>query len=194
MHESDLGHAARDDAPDAFEAVVEAYQRPIYNLCYRMLGEPGAAEDAAQETFLRAFQHRASYDPARPFKTWLLSIASHYCVDRLRRRRLIWLSADDDLLLDHPSLTESSPRPETVVIRREESAQIQQFLDGLRPHDRCAIILRYWHGLSYVEIAAVLGATVASVKSRLHRARQTLAGALTHTMGRELAHSGMAEV
>jgi len=111
MHESDLGHAARDDAPDAFEAVVEAYQRPIYNLCYRMLGEPGAAEDAAQETFLRAFQHRASYDPARPFKTWLLSIASHYCVDRLRRRRLIWLSADDDLLLDHPSLTESSPRP-----------------------------------------------------------------------------------
>ena len=69
----------------AFSQIVEAYQRPVYNLAYRMLGSAGDAEDAAQEVFLRAYSHLESYDPARKFSSWILSIASHFCIDRLRR-------------------------------------------------------------------------------------------------------------
>ena len=79
---------ARAGDEEAFSRIVEAYQRPVFNLCYRMLGERTLAEDAAQETFLRAFLGLKRYDPKRPFITWLLSIASHHCIDRLRRRRL----------------------------------------------------------------------------------------------------------
>ena len=97
MSETDWERRARAGDQTAFTTLVEAYQTPIYNLCYRMLGEAGEAEDAAQETFLRAYSQLASYDPSRPFKTWLFSIANHHCIDRLRKRRLTWLSIEDDL-------------------------------------------------------------------------------------------------
>ena len=87
---------AQQGSDEAFTSLVEAYQSHVYNLCYRMLGEPESAEDAAQETFLRAYQHLHRYDQRRPFATWLLSIAAHYCIDRLRRRKFSMLSVDQD--------------------------------------------------------------------------------------------------
>ena len=72
----------------AFSRLVEAYQRPVYNLCYRMMGNANDAEDAAQETFIRAYKALNRYDPSRKFSTWLLSIASNYCIDQHRRRKL----------------------------------------------------------------------------------------------------------
>jgi len=79
---------AQQGSDEAFTRLVEEHQTHVYNLCYRMLGEPEAAEDAAQESFLRAYQNLQRYDRNRPFATWLLSIAAHYCIDRLRRRKL----------------------------------------------------------------------------------------------------------
>jgi RNA polymerase sigma-70 factor (ECF subfamily) len=78
----------------AFSALVETYQTPVFNLCYRMLGDRCEAEDAAQEAFLRAYSRLRSYDPARPCETWLLSSAAHYCIDRLRTRRVTVLGID----------------------------------------------------------------------------------------------------
>src|SRR5258708_24687982 len=95
---------AQHGSDEAFTRLVEAYQVHVYNLCYRMLGEPEAAEDAAQETFLRAYQHLHRYDQTRPFGTWLLSIAAHYCIDRLRRRRFSMVSMDADDKEDGPEL------------------------------------------------------------------------------------------
>ncbi len=160
----------------AFTQLVETYQRPVYNLCYRMLGEPEAAEDAAQETFLRAFQHLGRYDPKRSFATWLLSIAAHYCIDRLRRRRFSTFSIDeeDD---DSPAFEipdTDAPNPERESVRREEKEKLHGLLDSLDPRDRAAIVMRYWHDASEVEIAEALGLTVSAVKSRLHRARLAL--------------------
>jgi RNA polymerase sigma-70 factor (ECF subfamily) len=169
-----LKHARAGDE-DAFARLVETYQTAIYNLCYRMLGESGEAEDAAQEAFLRAYSQLSTYDPARSFKTWLFSIASHYCIDRLRKRRLTWLSLDDDDLPPHPALQEPSPGPEEVSVRREQTAVIQALLAKLAPEDRSVIVLRYWYDLSYEEIAEATRASVSSVKSRLHRARGTVA-------------------
>ena len=74
---------------DAFCRLMELYQKPVFNLCYRMTGDPQEAEDAAQETFLRAYQNLKRYDPQRSFATWLLSIAAHYCIDQIRRRKAL---------------------------------------------------------------------------------------------------------
>jgi len=166
---------ARAGDETAFSPLVDAYQSAVYNLCYRMLGDAHEAEDAAQEAFLRAYAQLRRYDPTRSFKTWLFSIASHYCIDVLRKRRLTWLSIDDEALPPHPALHEPNPGPEETTQRREQSAVIQAFLARLAPDDRSMLVLRYWYDLSYEEIAEASGTTVSAVKSRLHRARGAMA-------------------
>jgi len=169
---------ARQGNDEAFTRLVEQYQSPVYNLCYRMLGEPEQAEDAAQESFLRAYQNLARYDPQRPFATWLLSISAHYCIDRLRRRRFTIFSLDaereeDDRPMELPDV--HALDPEREAIRRDEQHEIQSVLGRLEATDRAAIVLRYWYDFSEVEIAESLRLTVSAVKSRLHRARKAVA-------------------
>ena len=167
---------ARAGDQEAFSHLIEMYQTPIFNLAYRMLGDPAEAEDAAQEAFLRAYTRLATYDTSRSFKTWLFSIASHHCIDRLRKRRLTWLSLDEPLPADAaPALADQSPGPEEQTARGEQTALIQQHLARLSPEDRAVIVMRYWYDFSYEEIAQATGATVSAVKSRLHRARVSLA-------------------
>lgn len=183
--EQELIARARAGDDTAFTGLVETYQTPIYNLCYRMLGEANEAEDAAQEAFLRAYSQLNRYDPARSFKTWLFSIASHYCIDCLRKRRLTWLSIDDEALPPHPNLREPTLGPEEATVRREQSALIQKVLGKLSPEDRSVMVMRYWYDLSYEEIAEATSATVSAVKSRLHRAR----GAMADLLRPEAAHT-----
>lgn len=163
---------------EAFTRLVEQYQTPVYNLCYRMLGEPESAEDAAQEAFLRAYQNLSRFDRQRPFATWLLSITAHYCIDRLRRRKFGFISLDDegeddDRPFELPDV--HAVNPENEAVRREEKGQVHLALQGLDSTDRAAIVLRYWYDFSEVEIAENLGLTVSAVKSRLFRARKTVA-------------------
>lgn len=166
---------ARRGDQAAFVALVEHYQTPVYNLCARMLGDRAEAEEAAQEAFMRAYDRLASFDPARSFKTWLLAIAGHYCIDRLRRRHWHWLSIEDDDLPAHPALREPAAGPEEAAVRREQVDAVQTLLDELPPRDRRLLVLYYWHDLPCAEIARMTGTTVAAVKSRLHRARAELA-------------------
>jgi RNA polymerase sigma-70 factor (ECF subfamily) len=143
-----------------------------------MLGEPEAAEDAAQETFLRAYQNLHRYDRNRSFATWLLSIGAHYCIDRLRRRRLSVFSMDEEN--DDGTSFEirdpASPDPEVESVKREDRDRLHVLLKDLDETDRAAIIMRYWYDYSEIEIADALNLTVSAVKSRLHRARRALAG------------------
>jgi len=166
---------AQNGSDEAFTYLVEAYQTPVYNLCYRMLGEPEAAEDAAQETFLKVYQNLARYDRERSFATWLLSIAAHYCIDRLRRRRFVSFSIDEDEETPVELPDRSAPDPEAETMRRQEQAHLHQLLQSLDPTDRAALVLRYWNGCSEIEIAQALTLTVPAVKNRLHRARRALA-------------------
>ena len=175
MTEQEYLARARAGDEAAFTPLVETYQTAVYNLCYRMLGDAHEAEDAAQEAFLRAYAQLRRYDPTRSFKTWLFSIASHHCIDRLRKRRVTWLSIDDDDLPPHPNLREPAAGPEETASRREQAKVIQGYLSKLSPEDRGVIVMRYWYDLSYEEIAETTGATVSAVKSRLHRARGTIA-------------------
>ncbi len=172
--ESEWIRLAQQGDQTAFGHLVSAYQTPVYNLAYRILGNTVEAEDAAQEAFLRAYVHLRSYDPQRPFRSWMLSIASHYCIDRLRRQRINWLSLDDEAALPYEPVSDCLS-PEATLAQQDEQAQIQWLLARLSPTDRAAITLCYWYDCSYEEIAQILNLTVSAVKSRLHRARQAMA-------------------
>jgi RNA polymerase sigma-70 factor (ECF subfamily) len=169
---------AQQGSDEAFTQLVETYQKPVYNLCYRMLGEPESAEDAAQETFLRAYQNLHRYDLSRPFGTWILSIAAHYCIDNLRKKKFAMFSMDaendDGTTFELPDA--SAPDPEAESVKREQRDRLHLLLKDLDTTDRAAVILRYWHDFSEVEIANSLNLTVSAVKSRLHRSRRALAG------------------
>lgn len=165
---------AQNGSDEAFTYLVETYQTPVFNLCYRMLGEPEAAEDAAQETFLRAYRHLHRYDIKRPFATWLLSIAAHYCIDRLRRKKLPAFSVDEDEERTFEIPDADALLPETEAVRGEQQEQIHALVGKLDSTDRAAIVMRYWYDFSEAEIADALNLTVSAVKSRLHRARKQL--------------------
>jgi RNA polymerase sigma-70 factor, ECF subfamily len=163
---------ARKGDDDAFALLVETYQKPVYNLCYRMLGDAQEAEDAAQESFWRAYQALNRYDPQRSFITWLLSIAAHYCIDQQRRRRLPTFSMD---LITEEIVPDNSPNPESVAAQSEQDKLLHQLMAQMKPQDRAALVLRYWYDFSDHEIGQALSLSVSAVKSRLHRARLSLA-------------------
>jgi RNA polymerase sigma-70 factor (ECF subfamily) len=167
-----LEQARRGDQA-AFCRLVAVYQRPVYNLAYRMLGNAVEAEDATQETFVRMYTKLGTYKPDRKLASWVLSIASHYCIDRLRRRRINWLSLDEDPVA--AVLPSHQPGPEETALRREVREEMQASVMRLDPNYRVPLILRYWHDLSYEEIAEVMEISVPAVKSRLHRARLQIA-------------------
>jgi len=173
--------AARDTGDqEAFAEIVYSFQDAVYNLCYRMLGERTEAEDATQEAFIRSYNNLHRFDVNRKFKTWLLSIASNHCIDRLRKRRLKYLSLDEPLPSSMElALTSDQVSPESQTVRNEQSAYIQAMLEDLSPDDRAGIILKYWYDYSYAEIAEVLDTTESAIKSRLFRARRTLAEMMT---------------
>jgi RNA polymerase sigma-70 factor (ECF subfamily) len=157
----------------AFSRLVEVYQRPVYNLAYRMLGNSAEAEEASQETFVRVYTKLHTYQSDRKLASWILSIASHHCIDCLRRRRITWLSLDEDPIAS--VLSSHQPNPEELALRREACAEVQDCIAELGPGCRAPLILRYWQGLSYEEIAEVMGISISAVKSRLHRARLQIA-------------------
>jgi RNA polymerase sigma-70 factor (ECF subfamily) len=164
---------ARAGDDEAFGRVVESFQGPVFNLCYRMLGDPAEAEDAAQETFLKAYRNLKRYDPSRKFINWVLAIASNHCVDRLRKRRMTLVSLDTITPWKAP--VDRSPTLEGWAVRSESEEEIRTLLEHLGDQDRAAIVLRYWYDMSYAEIAEALDLSESAVKSRLHRARRELA-------------------
>lgn len=166
-----LARAQQGD-PEAFSYLVEVYQKPVYNLCYRMLSNAEDAEDAAQEVFLRAYKSIKQYDRNRPFPTWLLSIAAHYCIDQIRKQRLPVFSLDDQPYYD---LCDQTPGPERSMSQMEDRKQIRLLLESVAPLDRAAVVMYYWYDFSYEEIAQSLSLTESAVKSRLHRARKEMA-------------------
>lgn len=168
--ESDWIIRAQQGDDLAFTRLVDAYQRPVFNLCYRMLGNTQDAEDASQEAFLRAYRSLRSYDNARAFSTWLLSIAAHHCIDQIRRRRPV-VSVEE---LPVPDLPDGSVNLETKLSKKEERIKIRNLLNALEPTDRATVIMYYWYDFSYAEISQALKLTESAVKSRLHRARRLM--------------------
>lgn len=161
--------AVRGDHP-AFARLVDTYKVAVYNIAYRMLKNAAEAEDAAQEIFLRAYTKLATYDRERKFSTWLLSIASNYCIDVLRRRRATLVDLDEVAF----AVPSDAPGPERSAINQEQREAVARAISQLPDSYRLVTVLRYYHDCSYEEIERITGLTEATVKTRLFRARRQL--------------------
>ncbi len=157
-------------------ALHDHHAEDVLRLCRRMLGNSHDAEEALSETFLRAQQAAASWD-GRPVRAWLLGIAAHHCIDRLRRRALEGRLFDgSDLSPD--DLPAQAPSPLSALLARERSAQLETALAALPDKFRAPLVLRFLADQSYGEIAAALGVSEAQVAVLVFRAKTKLRDAL----------------
>ena len=167
--------AVKTGDQNAFQALVEIHQSRVYHLALRMLGNIEEAQDATQDAFVQAYTHLNAYRSEWRFKTWIMSITSNLCIDRLRRRRIEPLSFSDHTEDVEVEFVSREPQPDVVAMRHERRATIHAMLEQLPPEDRSMVVMFYWGDMSYDEIAMATGVTVNAVKSRLFRARRTLA-------------------
>lgn len=165
---------------DAFAALCERYQRAVYTHTYYRLLSVEDAEDATQEIFQRAYLKLATFDTSRRFRSWILAIATNYCIDIGRQRgsmkRFIqqWVSLD----VADMWVSGSDANPEGSVLQHEEQKRVRQAVSKLPETYREVVVLFYWNNLSYTEIAEVTGLSESTIKTRLHRAREKLIGLL----------------
>lgn len=177
MDEEELIAAAQQGDTTAFNRLVLQYQDMAYTVAYRIMSDPDAAADATQEAFISAYQG-LSHFRGGSFKAWLMRIVTNTCYDELRRRKRHPQRSLDALCLKEPmpaSSPDSPPEsPEEHAQRRELSHLLQAGIALLPDDQRVVLVLSDVQGLSYQEIAKVLGVPRGTVKSRLHRARAKL--------------------
>lgn len=161
-----IAQAQRGDRR-AFGELVHLHREGVVNVVYRMCGDANLAEDAAQEAFIRAWQHLSSYRPRSPFRNWVYRIATNAALDVLRRER-------ETVDVDKLPLSDSRSGPEATVEDQERSAYVRQAVLDLPEASRAVLILREYEGLSYREIADVLSIPIGTVMSRLNYARNWL--------------------
>ena len=167
---------SKDGNLHAFNSLVERYQGPVFNLCVRLIGDRGAAEDATQEAFLSAYRSISRFEGGS-FRSWVFRIAANECKDELRRRSrrpaesLPHHASEDDHPFDAPDPAETAPE---YLERMDVAEGIQQALMLLHFDQRQAVVLSDVHGYHYEEIARMTGANVGTVKSRIHRGRERL--------------------
>src|SRR5262245_46294756 len=149
---------------DAYEVIVTRYQRGLFNVAFRMLGNYEDARDATQNAFVKAYEHLDSFDPEQRFFNWLYRILKNECLNVLRARR-----PSQPVSVEMPSARGADP-----VEVRERQRAIQQALLSLSTEYREVVVLRHYTDLSYDEIAAALGIPATKVRSRLYTARQQL--------------------
>ena len=179
-----IAAAAIGGEESAFAALTERHRRELHVHCYRMLASFDEAEDAVQETFLRAWRNRGGFDTSSSFRAWLYRIATNVCLDMLRRssRRLTrmhsfaevpWLQPYPDRLLDE--VAPSDEQPDAVIIDRETiELAFLAAMQVLPPRQRAALIVRDALGWPAGEAASLLGTSVAAANSALQRARATM--------------------
>ena len=150
---------------EAFGALVNKYQRVMYTVALRMLGNPEDARDVTQDAFVKAYQHLATFDSRYRFYSWMYRILINECLnanrDRRREEPLDAHAAGDD-------------NPFDTALEAERLVQINMALDQLTPEYRAVVVLRHFGGQSYEEIADALSIPEKTVKSRLYSARQRL--------------------
>ena len=172
-----IRRAQRGDA-DAFEQLLLEPQKNVYNLCYRMAGNPDDAMDLSQETFLRAWRCLDQYQFASAFSTWLYRLCSNICIDFLRRRRrqqtvpLTFEDADGEE--QTYAVPDAQPLPEEQVELKLTRETLAAAMAQLLPEHRAVLQLRVVNEMSYEQIADVLDIQIGTVKSRLSRARNQL--------------------
>ena len=177
MDEPSLIQQAQDGDVSAYNTLVLHYQNSVYNVAYRIMGEPGAADDATQEAFISAYKALGRYRGGN-FKAWLMRIVTNACYDELRRRKRKPQSSLDEISETYESsplfISKDAPDPEDIQVRSALVAAIESCLETLPEEQKIAAILRDVEGYDYEEIANIMATSLGTVKSRLSRARTKL--------------------
>lgn len=177
MDESYLIQQAQQGDVGAYNTLVLHYQDALYNVAYRIMGEPGAAADATQEAFISAYKALNRFRGGS-FKSWLMRIVTNACYDELRRRKRRPQSSLDQIVESYESspllVSEAELGPEANRQWTEVVEAISRCLDELPDEQRVATVLRDVEGYDYAEIAEIMASTLGTVKSRLSRARAKL--------------------
>jgi len=173
VSETELIASAQHGDRNAFSELVRAHAQGVLNVVFRLCGDAQLADDAAQETFILAWQHLSSFRPQTSFRNWLYRIAVNATTDMLRRERRI---LPDDI--EEMNLTDGRPGMEALVTRQERTILVQQAILSLPDASRAVLVLREYEGLSYQEISSTLDIPLGTVMSRLSYARNLLKTAL----------------
>ena len=168
-NEAQLVAQAQNGDRNAFSELVRLHAQGVLNVVYRMCGDMLIAEDAAQETFIRAWQNLPSYRPQTSLRNWLYRIAFNAGMDMLRKEKRILPDDIDDL-----NLTDGQPGLESLVSQQERTRLVQKAILSLPDASRAVLVLREYEGLSYQEISSTLDIPVGTVMSRLNYARKLL--------------------
>lgn len=155
----------------AFGALVDRYQKPIYNVALRIVKNPEDAEDIAQTVFMKAYQKLDGFDERHRFFSWIYRIAINESLNFSTRRRSF------EAL--EPSMQSDVDSPEEETIKLDKEERVGDAILELEPEDRAIVILKHFQGFSYAEIGFILNIPEKTVKSRLYTARQRLKDVLT---------------
>jgi RNA polymerase sigma-70 factor, ECF subfamily len=173
--DAELVRGALEGSEHAFRELVRHYERPVLALITRLVGDRSRAEELAQDTFVKAFQHLDTYDAGRKFSTWLLAIAHHAAVDELRRKQ-VRTEPLDEAWPGHARFPDTKQDSPAVAAERAELRQtLAAAIRRLRPEYAELVALRYQQELTLDEIAEITGLPVGTIKSGLYRARMELA-------------------
>jgi RNA polymerase sigma-70 factor (ECF subfamily) len=165
----------------SFELLLHRYRTPLVHFLYRMVRDQGAAEDLAQEVFLRVYRAREQYEPSAKFTTWMFRIATNLALNAKRdgRHRQLEVPIDAPGETDEgqaPSIevADSQPGIESELIARDRSAMIRRAIEALPEKQRAAVLLHKYQEMGYDEIAKILQCSESALKSLLFRAYETL--------------------
>lgn len=173
-NEDSLVSRARAGDERAFARIHQQYNRSVYRFLKDLLRDDARAQEATQETFVRAFTHLHSLRDEQKLGAWLLGIARHVSQEHMRASRRVDAHDQEPLLDSLPSPTHAGMSPEELVLGRESVECLAWALPRISEERRVVLLLRVDHGLSCAEVASILGWSVAKVKVELHRARQQL--------------------
>ncbi len=169
----------------AFEVLYREYYARVHGLCRRLLGTGDLAEDAVQETFMRAYRNFRKYDPSLPFWQWIAAIANNYCIDLLRKKTKTQALFGEESVEAESIVDADGSQPVAEVIAAQDADRLQAAVLDLPPKYRVPVVLAYFSQLSYDEIAEQLNISRNHVGVLLLRAKQQLRGALSDPAGEE---------
>lgn len=180
-----VARSIRGDA-ESFNQLVQRWERPIYALAYRTIGREEDARDVCQETFLRAFRALPGFRGQSKFSSWLYRIALNLCRDWIRRERRapVVQPPEDVNLMDLAAATEPSESIEALVVRADLARLVERAMADLPEEQRTAIVLKEYHGLTFQEIADIVGCPLSTVKTRLYQGLSVLRRELARSAGR----------
>jgi len=175
---------AQKPAGQDFEEIYRTHYRRVLNLCRYLLNSLDRAEDAAHEVFLRAHSRMDTYNPALPLSSWILRIASNYCIDILRRRtrerRIV-----DEAPVETMDVPSNASGPLTEVLLEERGHDVRKAMAGLPEKYRVPLVLAYYNELDYEEISGILGVERTQVTLLIFRGKQQLRQRLAKDHGKE---------